>query len=85
MKNAIRLAMFTGIVFMSAQAIADDSTSGTMTAQQTKAMKDCMAKQKAANSTMTQAAMETVCKNQLKQNDKNGNDLATGPQTPAKP
>ena len=82
MKNTIRLAVVTGVVLIGSQAIADDATSGAMTAQQTKAMKDCMAQQKAANATMTQAAMETVCKNQIKQKNKNGNDLATGPQAP---
>jgi hypothetical protein len=85
MKSAIKLALLTGLVALSAQVIADDSAPGAMTAQQSKAMKDCMAQQKANNASMTQAAMETVYKNQIKQKDKNGNDLATGPQTPAKP
>jgi hypothetical protein len=39
--------------------------------------------QKATNSSMTQAAMETVCKNEAnKHQDKDGNDLATAPQAP---
>jgi hypothetical protein len=83
--KAFRLALLTGFVAFSAQAIADDSPSNAMNSQQSQAMKDCMAQQKASNASMTQAAMETVCKNQLKQKDKNGNDLATGPQTPSKP
>jgi hypothetical protein len=37
-----------------------------------------MDKQKASNSSMTQSAMETVCKNEMKKH-KDGNDLATGP------
>jgi hypothetical protein len=46
-------------------------------------MKDCMARQKATNSSMTQVAMETVCRNEAKNHkDKDGNDLATGPQAP---
>jgi hypothetical protein len=85
MKHAIRLALITGIVALSAQAIADDSPTNAMSAQQSQAMKDCMAQQKAANASMTQAAMETVCKNQIKKKAKDGNDLATGPQTPTKP
>jgi hypothetical protein len=83
--KAFRLALLTGFVAFSAQAIADDSPSNAMNSKQSQAMKDCMAQQKASNASMTQAAMETVCKNQLKQKDKNGNDLATGPQTPSKP
>jgi hypothetical protein len=33
MKNSIRLAVFTGIVLVSAHALADDSSSGAMSAQ----------------------------------------------------
>ena len=48
-------------------------------------MKDCMAKQKAANTGMTQEAMKTVCKNEAKGSQtKDGNDLATAPQSPQK-
>jgi hypothetical protein len=46
-------------------------------------MKACIAQQKATNSSsMSESAMETVCKNQLKKQQalKNGNDLSTGPQ-----
>ena len=51
--------------------------------QDAQTIKECMAKQKATNSRMTQQAMETVCKNEAKKNKtKDGNDLATGPQTP---
>lgn len=48
----------------------------------TERMKECMAEQKATNSSMTESAMKTVCKNQMKSHKglKSGNDLATGPQ-----
>jgi|HubBroStandDraft_4_1064222.scaffolds.fasta_scaffold2198249_1 hypothetical protein len=60
------------------QAFADDSPNTS--ANKDQQMKDCMAKQKATNSGMTQTAMETVCKNQIEKQQKDGNDLATGPQ-----
>jgi hypothetical protein len=81
MKNLVKVIAVLGFVGFSAQTIADDSSS----AHYSKAMKDCMAKQKAANSNMTQAAMETVCKNETKPHkDKDGNDLATAPKAPPK-
>jgi hypothetical protein len=70
--------VLAGLVAVGGQAIADNSPPPT---QSQTAMKDCMDKQKATNSSMTQEAMETVCKNEAKQHkDKNGNDLATAPQ-----
>jgi len=70
-------ALLVGLVSICGQAIGDDST------QTEQRMKDCMARQKATNSSMTQAAMETVCKNEAKNHkEKDGNDLATGPQAP---
>jgi hypothetical protein len=71
----------SGLVSICGQAIGDDSTPTSTPREQR--MKDCMARQKATNSSMTQAAMETVCKNEAKNHkDKDGNDLATGPQAP---
>ena len=89
MKTAIKTVMISMLLAAGAQAIADDSPSAPtpMTQAQKKHMwDDCMAKQKAANAGMTQAAMETACKNEMKKNklQKDGNDLATGPQTPSK-
>lgn len=45
-------------------------------------MKECMARQKSANSGMTHEAMHTTCRNEMKQRkmQKQGQDLATGPQ-----
>jgi hypothetical protein len=75
--------LLVGLVAIVGQAIGDDSA-GTST-QREQRMKECMARQKATNSSMTQAAMETVCRNEAKGNkdkDKDGNDLATAPQAP---
>jgi hypothetical protein len=86
MKSKIATIVFSGLVCISAQVLADDSTTTSpqdMQGQDAKTMQDCLAKQKAANATMTQAAMETVCKNELKKSHKkSGNDLVTGPQAP---
>jgi hypothetical protein len=74
-------ALLVGLVSICGQAIGDDST--PTSTQREQRMKDCMARQKATNSSMTQAAMETVCKNDAENHkDKDGNDLATGPQAP---
>jgi hypothetical protein len=81
MNHTISTIVFTSFLAIGAQALADDAPSTPGNADQ--AMKDCMAKQKATNSSMTQVAMETVCKNEAKKHkDKDGNDLATGTQAP---
>jgi hypothetical protein len=75
-------ALLMGIVGVSGLAIADQST--PTPTQKEQRMKDCLARQKASNSGMTQAAMETVCQNEAKNGQsKDGNDLATGPQAPS--
>jgi hypothetical protein len=89
MKNLFKIVIASSLVMAGAQAIADDSSSAPtpMTQAQKKQMwNDCMAKQKAANSTLTQSAMETACKNEMKKNklQKDGNDLTTAPTTPSK-
>jgi len=86
MKTLVKTVILSTLVAAGAQAIADDSpsTPTSMTQSQKKQMwNDCMAKQKAANANLTQAAMETACKNEMKKNklDKDGNNLTTGPQT----
>jgi hypothetical protein len=74
-------ALLVGLVSICGQAFGDDST--PTSTQKEQRMKDCMARQKATNSSMTQAAMETVCKNEAKKHqEKDGNDLATAPQAP---
>jgi hypothetical protein len=84
MKTALKTVILSTLVAAGAQAIADEPPSAptAMTkAQKKQIWDDCMAKQKAANAGMTQAAMETACKNALKKNKNDGNNLATGPQT----
>jgi hypothetical protein len=90
MKTAIKIVILSTLVAAGAQAIADDSpsTPTSMTQSQKKQMwNDCMAKQKAENAGLSQAAMETACKNEMKKDklQKDGNNLATAPQaTPGK-
>jgi hypothetical protein len=82
MTHKMTTALLVGLVSISGLAIADDST--PTPTQKEQRMKDCMARQKATNSSMTQAAMETVCKNEAKKGQtKDGNDLATAPQAPS--
>jgi hypothetical protein len=88
MKNLFKIAIASSLMAVGAQAIADDSPSAPtpMTQAQKKQMwDDCMAKQKAANAGLTQSAMETACKNEMKKNklQKDGNDLTTAPTTPS--
>ncbi|HEV7610596.1 MAG TPA: hypothetical protein VGO37_01830 [Steroidobacteraceae bacterium] len=81
MKTPMVSIALAALVVIGAQALADDSSKTSKTsADKAQMMKDCMARQKATNSSMTQAAMETVCKNEIKgDGQKDGNDLATGP------
>ncbi|MDP9087700.1 MAG: hypothetical protein M3O26_03030 [Pseudomonadota bacterium] len=80
MKNLVMSLVFAAGAVLGAQAIADDSSKAANSGDKTQMMKECMERQKATNSSMTHAAMETVCKNEMKGNGtKDGNDLATGP------
>jgi pentapeptide MXKDX repeat protein len=81
MKRTIGAIVTVSFLAVGGQALASDPPSKDSHSDQ--AMKDCMAKQKATNSSMTQEAMETVCMNEAKHKDKDGNDLATGTQAPA--
>ena len=58
----------------------DYSNSGSSNKAET--MKQCMARQKATNSGMTHEAMQTTCKNEMKQQklQQQGQDFATGTQ-----
>jgi hypothetical protein len=83
MKNSLMPIALAALVLTGVQALADDSGAAAKTsANKAQMMKDCMARQKATNSSMTPAAMKTVCKNEVKGNGtKDGNDLATGPKS----
>lgn len=81
MKHSMMSAGLVALIALSAQAVANDAVKAG-TPNKSQAMKDCMDRQKASNSGLTQSAMETVCKNEAKGNgQKNGNDLATGPKS----
>jgi hypothetical protein len=80
MERGLKIAALAGLMALSAQVMADDSS--TTPANKDQLMQQCMDKQKAANSGMTQTAMETVCKNEVNKKAKSGNDLATGTQAP---
>jgi hypothetical protein len=80
MKSPMISIALAALVVISAQAVADDaSKTKHPAADKAQMMKECMERQKATNSSMTHAAMETVCKNEAKgSGTKDGNDLATG-------
>jgi hypothetical protein len=82
MKSPMMSIALAALVVIGAQAVADDSSKTKTSADKSQMMKDCMDRQKATNSSMTHAAMETVCKNEMKgSGTKDGNDLATGPKS----
>src|ERR1700728_3789509 len=98
MKRILMSAAFTGLVAVGSYAIGqsdqpqsgqsaqstqggtDYSNSGSSNKPET--MKQCMARQKSTNSSMTHEAMQTTCKNEMKQQkmQQQGQDLATGTQ-----
>lgn len=75
-------AVLAGLVLFSCYAVANDPSNSA--SDKDKNMQECMARQKASNSHLTQAAMETVCKNEIdaKGGKADGNDLATAPKQP---
>jgi hypothetical protein len=80
MNNSMMSLALAALVAISAQAVADDSSTSKNSADKSQTMKECMERQKAMNSSLTHSAMETVCKNEAKgTGTKDGNDLATGP------
>jgi hypothetical protein len=91
-------AAFTGLIAVGSYAVAQtdqpQSTSSTQSnsggtdysnsgsSNKPETMKQCMARQKSTNSGMTHEAMQTTCKNEMKQQklQQQGQDLATGTQ-----
>jgi hypothetical protein len=91
-------AAFTGLIAVGSYAVAqsdqpqsgqsaqstpegpDHSNSGSSNKPET--MKQCMARQKSTNTSMTHEAMQTTCKNEMKPQkmQQQGQDLATGTQ-----
>ena len=87
MKSLLISAAMAGVIVSGSCAFAADQTQpATQSGQYSsdagskdKSMEQCMARQKATNSGLTTAQMQTTCQNEAKTR-KNGNDLATGPQ-----
>lgn len=67
-------SLFSGALLLAgAQSFADDSMqSGAMTTQQHQMMKDCMAQQKAKDSSMSRADMKSACMTQMKSKRSSG-------------
>lgn len=90
MKHLIVAAALAGFMAWGSYAVAQDQSQtqdsstnhATQSAAKSKAMKDCMAKQKATNSGLTELQMQTTCKSEINgdKTRKDGNDLATGTQ-----
>jgi hypothetical protein len=78
MKYLMAGIAFTGLIALSSQVLADDSAA---IAQKQSTMKECMARQKAKDSTTTQVDMTAACKKELDMK-KSGNDLTSAPSVP---
>ncbi len=70
--------MFAALMAFSSQVLADDSTTPT---QKQNTMKECMARQKAKDSGVSEADMQAMCKKQVDMK-KSGNDLTSAPPAP---
>jgi pentapeptide MXKDX repeat protein len=67
MKSFLPPLFFGALLLATTQAFADDSMQpGAMTTEQHQMMKDCMAEQKAKNSSMSKTDMKSVCLAQMK-------------------
>jgi hypothetical protein len=91
MKRMLMSAVFTSLVAVGSYAVAQSDTqsaaagtdySNSGSSNKPETLKQCMARQKSTNSSMTQEAMQTTCKNEMKQQklQQQGQDLATGTQ-----
>ncbi len=97
MKYLLMSAALTGLIAAGTCAVAQDQTQQSSQAMQSdngsnnsgnkaETMKQCMARQRATNSGLTNEAMKTTCRNEMKTNKlhKEGNDLSSGPQAGSK-
>jgi hypothetical protein len=90
MKHMLMSAVCASLVAVGSYAVAQSDTqsasgtdySNSGSSNKSETMKQCMARQKSTNSSMTQEAMQTTCKNEMKQQklQQQGQDLATGTQ-----
>jgi hypothetical protein len=102
MKRILISAAFTGLMAVGSYAFAqsdpsqsaqstpssaDSGYSNSGSSNKPETMKQCMARQKSTNSGLTQDAMQTTCKNEMKQQKlhQQGQDLATGTQNGSQP
>jgi uncharacterized protein (DUF2235 family) len=70
-KNAFRVVLTTAMIVVGSHALAADQMSSD---SDSKMMKECMAKQKAMDSSMSKDAMKKACMAQMKQ----GSDSSMG-------
>jgi len=82
MKRAIAPILVTAFIFTGTQALADDSTSSSSMTQHHQMMKDCMAKQKAMDSSMSAADMKKACKDQMNMQKSGMDSTKTNPADP---
>jgi hypothetical protein len=66
MKYALTPMILTALIFTGTPAFADDMKSDSMASQHKQMMKDCMARQKAQDSSMSEHAMKSACKAEMK-------------------
>jgi hypothetical protein len=100
MKRILMSAAFAGMIAVGSYAAAQSDPAQTPQSQSTgsdysnsgsggkpETMKQCMARQKSTNSGMTQEAMKTTCKNEMKQQklQQKGQDLGSGTQSGSQP
>jgi hypothetical protein len=78
MKRSISGLVFTGLIGLSAQVLADDSASMM---QQQNTMKECVARHKAKDANMADADIKAACKKEMDMK-KTGNDLTSAPPVP---
>ena len=69
----------------STQSSDNSGYSNSGSSNKAETMKECMARQKATNSGTTHQAMQTTCKNEMKQQklQQQGQDLGSGTQNPS--
>jgi hypothetical protein len=73
MKPFLPPALFGALLFAASPSFADDSAQPvSMTPQQHQVMKDCMARQKANDSTVSKADMKSACMAEMKPKMKSG-------------
>jgi hypothetical protein len=65
MNSSMKIVVLTTLMAAFAPAMADDAPSAKPVKSQKAQMQDCMAKQRAANSGMTDKAMRKACQTQL--------------------